>query len=114
MKYFNETEQREMLEEEAENYLRNLYNSNPVGRDETPDVYRSKGIILGMCMVFGATFEVSGRRKITFYKYKNKDFDEKFWFKVENESVTEEEATCMIEQINKENRDLSEMRAGLI
>ncbi|MGE6627810.1 hypothetical protein [Bacillus pumilus] len=103
-----------MLEEEAENYLRNLCNSNPVGRDETPDVYRSKGIILGLCRVFGATFKVEYRRKITFYKYKNKDFDEKYWFEVENEDVTVKEAMDTMKQMENENREISNMRAELI
>ncbi|MEK4790466.1 hypothetical protein [Bacillus sp. FSL K6-2971] len=114
LKYLNESKQREMLEEEAENYLRNLYNSNPVGRDETPDVYRSKGIILGLCMVFGATFKVELRRKITFYKFKNKDFDEKYWFEVENEDVSTEEAVDSIRQMENENREISNMRVELI
>ncbi|MGZ9699824.1 hypothetical protein ACVU03_18610 [Bacillus safensis] len=113
MKYLNESEQQELLEEEAGNLLRSLYNSVPIGRDEHPDVYVSKGVLHGMCRVFGATFEVSKRRKITFYKYKNNYSDEKFWFQVENEYVTEEEAACMIDQMNRENRELSKMRANI-
>lgn len=113
MKYLNESEQQELLEEEASLYLHSLYNSVPIGRDEHPSVYVSQGVLQGMCRVFGATFEVSKRRKITFYKYKNKYFDEKFWFQVENEYVTEEEAACMIDQMNRENRELSKMRANI-
>ncbi|MER3115339.1 hypothetical protein [Bacillus altitudinis] len=113
MKYLNASEQQELLEEEAGVYLRSLYNSVPIGRDEHPSVYVSQGVLQGMCRVFGARFEVSKRRKITFYKYKNKYFDEKFWFQVENELVTEEEAACMIDQMNMENRELSKMRANL-
>ncbi|MGE6591618.1 hypothetical protein ACQKFU_18755 [Bacillus mycoides] len=102
-----------MLEEEAENYLRSLYNSNPVGRDETPSVYLSQGKLQGMCRIFNATFKVELRRRITFYKYKNKYFDEKFWFQVENEYITEEEAECMIDRMSRENRELSELRARI-
>ncbi|MDM5298108.1 hypothetical protein QUF51_08045 [Bacillus pumilus] len=98
------------MEEEAENYLRSLYNSNPVSRDETPDVYRSKGIIMGLCMVFGVIFEVELRRKITFYKFKNKNFDKRFWFQVENEDVSIQEAECVIEQIKNENKEISNIR----
>ncbi|MGD6829084.1 hypothetical protein [Bacillus pumilus] len=112
MKYLNVSEQREMLEEEAEQYLINLYNSNPVGRDETPSVYLSQGKLQGMCRIFNAVFTVDLRRKITFYKY-NKYLDEKFWFQVENEYVTEEEAARMIDQMGRENRELSELRARI-
>ncbi|WMT29985.1 hypothetical protein RE735_05340 [Bacillus aerius] len=113
MKYLNESEQQELLEEEAENYLRNLLNSNPVGREEAPSVYLSQGKLQGMCRIFNATFKVELRRRITFYKYKNKYFDEKFWFQVENEYITEEEAECMIVRMNRENRELSKMRENI-
>ncbi|WP_303982975.1 hypothetical protein [Niallia circulans] len=113
MRYLNESEQQALLEEEATVYLHSLYNSVPIGRDEHPSVYVSQGILQGMCRVFDATFEVSKRRKITFYKYKNKYSDEKFWFQVENEYVTEEEAAGMIDQMGRENRELSELRARI-
>ncbi len=113
MKYLNESEQQELLEEEAENYLRNLLNSNPVGREEAPSVYLSQGKLQGMCRIFNATFTVKLRRKVIFYKYKNKYFDEKFWFHVESEYLTEEEAACMIDQMNRENRELSKMRENI-
>ncbi len=83
----------------------NLYNSNPVGREETPSVYLSQGKLQGMCRIFNATFTVELRRKVTFYKY-NKYLDEKFWFHVESEYLTEEEAERLISQMNRDNREI--------
>lgn len=80
-----------MLEVEAIFYLQALYNSEPIGRDESPDMYLTRGVIQGMCGVFGACFKVELRRKVIFYKGSFPG-EGKFWFEVVNENITEEEA----------------------
>lgn len=105
--YITKVEQRELLEEEAMFYLQALLNSEPIGRDENPNVYIKQGILNGMCLVFGAYFEVELRRKITFYKgiYPGEG---KFWFEVINEDISEEGAREMIDYLRNEQRKLRE------
>lgn len=101
----NRSEQKEMLEDEAHLYLYALYHSEPIGRDESPEVYLRKGMLNGMCRVFGAHFEEDLRRKLTFYK----GFfpgEGKFWFEVENEHFSEEDAKQRLEYTRKQIREL--------
>jgi len=105
----NRSEQKELLEDEAHLLLYALYHSQPIGRDETPEVYLREGTLAGMCRVFGAYFEVDLRRKITFYKgiYVGEG---KYWFEVVNEYLSEEDAKHRIEYMKKQMREITLMR----
>ncbi|MNW32187.1 hypothetical protein D3C74_91240 [compost metagenome] len=105
----NRSEQKEILEETAYEYLYALRNSWPVGKNEDPSVYINKGRLQGFCRVFNLYFEEELRRKISFYKgmYPGEG---KFWFQVVNESFTEEEAR---EEMKSRAKELRELRSVL-
>lgn len=109
----NRTEQKERLEIEAHKHLYNLYNSQPIGRDELPAVYLSEGVLRGMCIAFGLCFEVDLRRKITFFKGDFVD-EGRYWFEVENEGFSEEDAKERMQSYRKEVSRISLMRQNLV
>lgn len=80
-------ERKELLEEFAYEYLHALLHSNPICRDENSAVYINQGRIESACRIFNLTFDVTLRRKVTFYKANGKE-----WFSVVNEAFSEEEA----------------------
>ena len=51
-------ELKELLLIEAENHLFALHNSEPYGIPESPSVYRTGGILDGICRVTGISYSV--------------------------------------------------------
>lgn len=107
----NRIEQKEMLEEIAQELLYALYHSQPVGRDELSAVYLAEGALNGMCRVFQIHYEVKLRRQIIFYKGAFVG-EGKYWFEVVNEEFSEEDATYRIANMRKELDEINRMRRG--
>lgn len=98
-------ELKEILNIYAFNHIFALQNSEPFGRDESPSVYTTKGVLDGICLVTGIDYTVEKRWKIIFLKKNGKP-----WFTYTMEDMTEEEADEMMEYRQRRLRDEAELR----
>lgn len=108
-------ELKETLEIEGHKYLVALQQSMSFNGVENPSVYISKGVLRGICMVTGISYEVVKDYKITFFKrlsessFLRGNDRGKYWFEIQLD-MTEEAADERIGAKNKEIREDSALR----
>ncbi|WP_240416552.1 hypothetical protein [Paenibacillus periandrae] len=97
-------ELREVLIMHADEHLYALQNSESYGSSESPSVYKTRGVLDGICIVTGINYTVEKRWKIIFLKKNGKP-----WFTYTLEDMTEEDADEIMEYRKRRQGEESEL-----